>query len=172
MISAVVLAAGESKRMGQPKMILPWAEATVIGKVVKTLIEAGIDQIVVVTGSARNEVEHALDGYSVDIEFNQEYASGEMLKSAQTGIIALGKDIDATLIVLGDQPQIEQTTVTLILERYASTHQKIIVPSYTLHRGHPWLVDRVLWQEILELSSPKSLRDFLDKNKHIPGFHV
>jgi molybdenum cofactor cytidylyltransferase len=163
MISAIVLAAGESKRMGQPKMLLPWGQTTVIEKVVKTLIDAKVNHIKVVTGGAHTEIENTLNAYPVNFVYNQEYTDGEMLRSAQLGLTALDRDIPATLIVLGDQPQIELEVVKTILQRYATTHHKIIVPSYKMHRGHPWLIDHELWQEILELTAPYTLRDFLEK---------
>jgi molybdenum cofactor cytidylyltransferase len=166
MISAIVLAAGESKRMGWPKMLLPWGQTTVIGKVVKTLEEGGVSDIRVVTGGARIEVEKALYDSAVKFIFNQDYAGGEMLKSAQLGLSALVKDVSAALIVLGDQPQIELPVVTTILERYATTGHTIIVPSFQMHRGHPWLIEQSLWPEILELRPPDTLRDFLAKHNH------
>ena len=61
-ISAVVLAAGQSRRMGQPKKTLPWGDQTVIQKVVGTLREADIEDIVVITGGAREGVERSLAG--------------------------------------------------------------------------------------------------------------
>ena len=164
MISAIVLAAGESKRMGQPKMLLPWGNTTVIGKVVKTLIDAKVNHIKVVIGGAYTGIEEALKAYPVNYIFNQDYANEEMLKSAQLGLTALNNDINAALIVLGDQPQIEVEVVKTILQRYAASHHKIIVPSYKMHKGHPWLIDQALWQEIIELTSPHTLRDFLEKH--------
>jgi molybdenum cofactor cytidylyltransferase len=164
MISAIVLAAGESKRMGQPKMLLPWGNTTVIGKVVKTLIDAKVNHIKVVIGGAHTGIEEALKAYTVNYIFNQDYANEEMLKSAQLGLTALNNDINAALIVLGDQPQIEVEVVKTILQRYAASHHKIIVPSYKMHRGHPWLIDQALWQEIIELTYPHTLRDFLEKH--------
>ena len=62
-ISAIILAAGQSKRMGQPKMLLPWENTTVLGKVIETIQHAGVEDILVVTGGARNEVEKIVAQY-------------------------------------------------------------------------------------------------------------
>jgi molybdenum cofactor cytidylyltransferase len=62
-ISAILLAAGQSKRMGRPKMLLPWGNTTVLGKVIETIRNAGIDDILVVTGGAKNEVEKLVASY-------------------------------------------------------------------------------------------------------------
>ena len=69
-VAAVVLAAGQSRRMGRPKLVLPWGDTTVIGRVVQALLEAGLNEIVVVTGGARRQVEAALAGLPVRPVFN------------------------------------------------------------------------------------------------------
>jgi molybdenum cofactor cytidylyltransferase len=169
MIAAVVLAAGQSRRMGSPKMILPWEETTVIGKVVSTLFQAEIAPIVVITGGAHLEVEAALQAQSVQVVFNPQYAQGEMLSSVQVGLSALPDNVGAALIVLGDQPQIEADVVSRLIKEYQTTGSKVIVPSYQMHRGHPWLIDRSLWRTVNELRHPDTLRDFL--NTHASFIH-
>ena len=163
-VAAVVLAAGESKRMGQPKMVLPWGRDTVIGKVVSTLKESGLDKIVVVTGGASQLVEKALQGLPVLVLHNPDYARGDMLISCQVGIRALGSEVEAAVIVLGDQPQIEADVVKSILRAYRTKPADLLVPSYQMHRGHPWLVARSLWAGILGLRPPETLKDFLARH--------
>jgi molybdenum cofactor cytidylyltransferase len=165
MISAIILAAGQSKRMGQPKMTLPWGQTTVISQVVATLSRAGISDITVVTGGNREKIEEELANQSVHFVFNPDFAKGEMLSSVQCGLKAICAESEAALIALGDQPQIEAKVVQDILRSYHEKLWWIIVPSYQMHRGHPFLVDRLLWQAVLDLKSPASLKDFLDQNK-------
>jgi molybdenum cofactor cytidylyltransferase len=64
----------------------------------------------------------------------------------------------------GDQPQIQVGSVQVILQEYESTGASLIVPSYQMRRGHPWLVARELWNEILEMRSPESPREFLNRH--------
>ncbi len=161
MISAIVLAAGQSKRMGQQKMLMPWGQTTVIGKVISTLVEAHVNDIHVVTGGNQAELKDALRVYEVKYIDNIDFANGEMLTSVQVGLKSLGDESEATLIVLGDQPQIELKVVQIIVERYVETHHKIIVPSYQMHRGHPWIVGKSYCKEILNLTPPTTLRNFL-----------
>src|SRR5690348_9440824 len=135
MITAIVLAAGESKRMGQPKMLMPWGESTVLQTVISTIQKAGITDILVVTGGARGEVE-ALIGKSVQTVHNQEYRTGEMLSSIQTGLKAKPPQA-AALICLGDQPQIREESIRKVCEAFTQDNSLIVVPSYNMHRGHP-----------------------------------
>lgn len=160
-VGAVVLAAGLSTRMGKPKMLLPWYGSTVIEKVVLTLSNAEVSPIVVVTGGARADVEKAIQTYAVRPVFNPQYQNGEMLNSLQIGLENLGPEVEAALIVLGDQPNIEEQVVRRIRDIYLAERSKIIVPSFQMRRGHPWIVARSLWPEIMALSLPQNLRDFL-----------
>ncbi len=161
-VAAVVLAAGMSSRMGSPKMILPWNGSTIVARVVRALRDGGAASITVVTGSQRERVEAALEGEPVSFAYNEDYANGEMLDSIQTGLRALPAQVDAALIALGDQPQIQAATVRQVLESYAQSSSKLVAPSYQMRRGHPWLVERELWGEILNLRHPLTLRDFME----------
>lgn len=162
MISALVLAAGESKRMGQPKMLLPWGSGTVIQQVVSVLQDAGIEDILVVTGAERDALDTQLAQIGeVHTVFNTKYAENDMLGSVQCGLAAMRPGTRAALICLGDQPQVRAGSVRVILEAFAASGAPLIVPSYQMRRGHPWLVARALWPELLKLEAPVTARDFL-----------
>lgn len=165
-ISATILAAGESRRMGQPKMLLSWGQSTVLGHVISTFRRAGIDEIIVVIGGSREQVEKIIGDSGARDVFNPEFSNGEMLVSLQHGIEAQSPEIQATLIALGDQPQIQEGTVGLICETFRRTGSKLIVPSFHMRRGHPWLVERSLWNELLTMDRSHSPRDFLNQHAH------
>lgn len=165
-ISAIVLAAGQSTRMGRPKMILPWGNTTVIGQVVTELDKVGMGEILVVTGGAKREVELALQelpalGVTIRTVYNPGFAEGEMLSSFQVGLAQLGEETLAALVVLGDQPQIQEQVIQHLINTYCESDAPLVVPSYQMRRGHPWLVDRSLWSSALSLRPPETLRDFL-----------
>jgi molybdenum cofactor cytidylyltransferase len=163
-IGAVVLAAGQSRRMGRPKMLLPWRDnCTMIGHVVSTLLEAHIDPVVVVGGANFDQLQGALTGLPVRLAYNDRFAETEMLASLQIGLRQLDTDTNATLIVLGDQPTVEVAVVHAVVEAYHRSRAHLVVPSYQMRRGHPWLVARDLWQEIMTLPLDSSLRDFLNQ---------
>lgn len=164
MIAAIVLAGGQSKRMGQPKMLLRWGNLTVIEQVISTFLGAGIEEILVITGSAREQVERVLDRYPVRKVHNEAYAAGEMLSSLQCGIRNLPEDAQGTLIGLGDQPQVEQETIRILCDRFGESKAGLVVPSFRSKRGHPWLVAQPLWHGILALKPPQTPRDFLNSH--------
>ena len=158
-IAAVVLAAGQSQRMGQPKMALPWGDTTVIGQVVASLQAGGISTLVVVTGGARAEVEAALRGAAVRLAFNPRFAEDDMAVSLRAGLAALPEEVEATLVALGDQPQIDPDVVRAVADAYRGSGAPLVAPSYRMRRGHPWLVARRLWPEVFDLGPGGTLRD-------------
>lgn len=162
-ISAIVLAAGKSTRMGQPKMLLPWGNTTVLGKVIETIRSAGIEEIVIVTNS---EIARQVLEYQAPIAIND---SGEMLSSIQIGLQAQKASAEAALLCLGDQPQIEEGSARSVCEAFQKTKSNLVVPSYRMRRGHPWLAARPLWGEILAMREPETMRDFL--NRHNDEIH-
>jgi molybdenum cofactor cytidylyltransferase len=165
-IASVVLAAGRSQRMGQPKMLLPWGSTTVLGRVVQVLLDAGLKTVRVVTGGAEKRVEEVLANFPIKTVPNPNYERTEMLTSLLCGVGTLDETISAVLVVLGDQPQIEASTINAILERYQSSKLPLVIPSYLKRRGHPWLVDRSLWTVLAEAAlDPKyTMRDFLNQH--------
>jgi molybdenum cofactor cytidylyltransferase len=169
MIAAIILAAGQSRRMGQPKMLLPWGKLTVIEYVVVTFLNAGIEEIVVITGGARERVEKRIARYPVRGIYNKDYVNGEMLSSLQYGLRAMSHQVQAALIGLGDQPQVQERSVRSVCEAYLEKKPSLVVPSFQMRRGHPWLVARPLWDELLQMKPPASPRDFL--NRHADEIH-
>jgi len=165
MIAAIVLAAGQSRRMGYPKLTLPWGKTSVLGQVIITLATAGINDIVIVTGAVQEQITNLVDlyvkRYPVRTIHNDGYAKGEMLSSLQIGLSAMKPETLATLVVLGDQPQIMVSIVRQIISTYLETGAPLIIPSYQMRRGHPWLVARTKWDSLLDLTSEQTPHDFL-----------
>jgi molybdenum cofactor cytidylyltransferase len=167
MISAIILAAGESRRMGQPKMLLPWGDVTVLGQVISTYQAAGVQDVLVVTGGAGEQVTAIARQHGARSLFNEQYGKGEMLSSLQCGLRLLSSEeagAQAVLVGLGDQPQLQAGCVKQICETFRQTSARLIVPSFQMRRGHPWLVERSFWEELLELDSPQSPRDFINQH--------
>ena len=151
--------------MGEPKLILPWANTTVLGQVVATFAAAGIEDILVVTGGARQQIEALVtrlaQKYPVRAIYNPEHEHGGMLSSIQAGLAGLDSRSCAALIGLGDQPQVREETIRGIGAAFVQTGSPLVMPSFQGHRGHPWLVARPFWPEILLLPPSSTPRQFL-----------
>lgn len=178
-ISGIILAAGESRRMGQPKLLLPWGNTSVLGQVISTLASAKMDPLLIISGAHHEKVVDLVAKfakiYPVHCIHNPEYASAGMLSSMQCGIRELvlpstalppENQIDAALIALGDQPQIKFDTVLAIISAFQKNKSELVVPSHNNRRGHPWLIARSLWADLLTLPSTMTLRQFLNNHTH------
>ncbi|MBK9122562.1 MAG: putative selenium-dependent hydroxylase accessory protein YqeC [Chloroflexi bacterium] len=163
-VGAVVLAAGMSTRMGQPKQLLPWRDnRTIIEHIVEQLIKARVDPIVVVTGHNAKEVKAVLAPWDVTVVNNRAYKTGEMLSSLKTGLAAMPAHTAAALMVLGDQPALQTRVVNRIVLTHAEAQHELIVPSYDMRRGHPVLIGRRYWNEIISLGPSTTPRVFFDR---------
>lgn len=164
-IGAVVLAAGLSQRMGQQKLILPWGKLTVIEQVLESLKLGGVDLIVVVTGKSHEILSEKLSGSDVKLVFNPDYSNGSMMTSLQAGISTLSRlEATSAILALGDQPQILPETVHAVCQASQADPDKIIVPSWKMRRGHPWIIPARFWKQIISAKKEYTMRDFLKTN--------
>jgi molybdenum cofactor cytidylyltransferase len=168
-ISALVLAAGMSTRMGRCKLDLPWNDSTILGSVLTALDNECIERIVVVSGAYPAEVEtivrsftHTHSEAQVETVQNPKFNNGEMTDSIRVGLERL-QDSDGVLITLGDQPNVEPDIVRKIIKTFISGND-LVVPSYSLRRGHPWLVSNRYFQDLEHLSARFTMRDFLNSH--------
>jgi molybdenum cofactor cytidylyltransferase len=154
--------------MGQPKLLLPWARTSVLGQVADTLQQAGLTEILVVTGAGREPVEQEAARLAGSIPlrcvFNPHHPGG-MLTSIQAGLRAMDAAAQAALVVLGDQPQVRAETVRSLCLAYAQTGKPLVIPSHRQRGGHPWLLARPLWAEFLALREPATPRQFLQAHR-------
>lgn len=149
-VAAIVLAAGESRRMGRPKQTLPYGDSTVLETVLRTLRAAQVDGITVVLGNHAPQIRAQLDHLDVEVCINPRPEEG-MVSSAQRGLAQVGDDADAYLFVLGDQPQMEARVVDALIEAAARSPFGICLPTYAGRRGHPVLFRARYRAEILAL---------------------
>lgn len=146
-IAAIVLAAGGSVRMGQPKQLLPVGGQPMVRRVAEAACRASLAQVVVVVGADVETVRQALTGLPVEIVMNEAWAEG-MSTSVRTGLGALRPEIRAALMVLADQPALTPELLKMLVARYRATEAPIVAPTYRGRRGNPVLFDRALFVEL------------------------
>jgi len=153
---AILLAAGESRRMGQLKAVLPWQGDTLLGCQVSSLLQGGISRVVVVLGHKRDRLLPLLEGRDRVVSvFNPDYQAGKTT-SIKTGIKAVLRSPQAaaaqTLVLLNvDQPRTAETISTL-LSRHESSDCLITIPVFQGKGGHPLILDCSLLPELLEIA--------------------
>lgn len=162
-VGAIVLAAGRASRMGEPKVLLPWTKQhSIIEHIIHQLIRARIDHINVITGWYADEVKKLAKAMGARPIHNRSYKTGEMVSSLKAGLCAMPDNVSAALIILGDQPRIQPKVIYQVLKAYAEGQGDIIAPRYQTLRGHPILISRKYWSEILELRNYQSPREVIN----------
>ncbi len=149
-VSAVVLAAGESRRFGQLKQLLPIARTTMLERVLNVVMASGVDEVVVVLGHSAAQVAGRIPAGCRTV-LNECWEEG-ISSSIRTGLKAVDPGVEAALFVLADQPRITRAALERILHAYFGATKGIVVPTYRGQRGSPVLFDRCLFAELQVLS--------------------
>lgn len=160
MIGAIVLAAGESRRMGRQKLLLPFAGKPVIAHIVEQVASSCVDAIVVVTGHQRGEIESALAAYDVTFAHNANYSDG-MLSSIRRGLRELPTAAAAFLVVLGDQPSITPELINALVSAWKTGVHGIVVPAFGAQSGHPIVVSGKYRDTVMTQFDQTGLRGLL-----------
>lgn len=151
MIPAVVLAAGRSSRMGRAKASLPLdATDTFLTRIVRTFLEAGVDDVVVVVGHEADAIVSSFSASGLPARFvvNHDYDRGQW-SSLVAGLGVVDRPgVSATLMTLVDVPLVTADTVRAVLACYRRTHAPVVRPTAGSRHGHPLLVDRSLFAEL------------------------
>jgi len=148
-VSAILLAAGSSRRMGTVKQLLPLAGKPVIRHCLDTIIASGVEDIIVVLSSQAKETEETIRHLPVTIVFNDD-PSSEMAESVRIGLRSVSVAASGVLVCLSDYPLIRADTLKALISRHGKEPVKIIVPVFKNRRGHPCLFPRHCAEEIFE----------------------
>ncbi len=155
-ISAILLAAGRSRRMGAFKPLLPFGDTTVIESCLNNLHTAGIENIVVVVGHRAADIRAQLKQLNVSFALNPDPDS-QMSTSIARGVELIDENAKALLISLVDHPAVPSDVVTLLINEW-NQGAKLIQPEYNGRGGHPVLIDLVYRHELLALDPRRGLR--------------
>lgn len=148
-VAAVVLAAGQSRRMGRPKLLLPWGDTTVLGETLRQTCAARARPIVVVTGHSAEAVAAIAQAAGCQSVYNPDHAAGEMLSSLQVGLRALPPETRGALVILADQPLVTDAILNSLIEAFEQGRGAIIAPIFDGQMGNPVLIGQQFWPELL-----------------------
>jgi molybdenum cofactor cytidylyltransferase len=162
-MAAIVLAAGQSQRFGQPKQLLPVGGKTMLQHVVDIVLDSPIKQVIVVLGYRAAEIRTNIASRPVQIVVNEKWQSG-LSSSVQAGLSAVKAEVGAALFVLADQPGVTTEVIASLVERYRKTRAPIVVPTHRGRRGNPVLFDRSLFAELMEVKGDQGGRQLITEH--------
>ena len=163
MIAGIVLAAGLSRRMGRPKLLLDWGGKPVIRRAVEQVRAGGVDEVVVVLGREAQGIREALSGLPVRFVENPEPEAGQA-SSIAYGVSALGPAASATLIALGDQPALPPDVIPRLLQTFRETGKAVVAPVYRGAQGNPVLFASAVFPELRGLTGDRGARSVVEKD--------
>lgn len=160
MLSAILLAAGQSKRMGKPKQLMPMGKSTLLEQAIDNLLNSLVDETIVVVGHKAEEITRAIASRPVKIMLNHNYPQG-MSTSIIAGLILADPTSKAVMLALGDQPLVESGTINQIIDAFNKNDKGIAVPTYRGKRGHPIIFDIKYKAELMELEGDIGGREII-----------
>jgi molybdenum cofactor cytidylyltransferase len=159
-VGAVVLAAGESRRFGATKQLLPWEGSTLLGHVVDVALASGAQPVVVVLGHQADACRAALGRRPVQVVVNPDWAQGQST-SVRAGLAALPDNVSGALFPLVDQPGVSPAVFNALIERHQATLAPVVWPEHEGRRGNPVLFDRNAFPYLMRLTGDSGGRPVL-----------
>lgn len=150
--AALILAAGSSKRLGQPKQLLDWGGRPLLEVVTHRVSQWPVDEVWVVLGHGSDEILATCDLSDVTLVINEEHDEG-MASSLRVGLDALtrGSKVDAAFVVMGDQPVIAPEVPSSLIDAMVQSKKLVALPRYRYTRGNPALLSRDVWPRVMSL---------------------
>jgi len=175
MISAILLAAGESLRMkGSNKLSKEIDDVPIIKYAVKNILGSSIDELIIVLGHEKSIIENIIEkNKKIKFIYNENYKSG-MASSIKKGLNNISKNSEAFFICLGDMPNVNQNIYNkLIKSRYnynkklsSEKKKEIIVPTFEKKNGNPILFSKFMTKQVLNIDGDVGAKEILELNKN------
>ena len=164
MVSAILLAAGQSKRMnGENKLTKEIQGIPLIKHSVKNILASSIDELIIVLGHQKETIEKLINkNEKIKFVFNKDFESG-MASSIKAGLNHLSKNTEAFFICLGDMPMVNSDIYNQLIK--SRNHKDIIVPTYKGQQGNPVLFDNSMKDKVLNISGDVGAKKILELNK-------
>ena len=166
MISAVILSAGESSRMGRPKALLPIEGQKFIERIIRVIGQSRVGRTIVVLGHHADELRGEIEHLPIQVVVNPNYQSGQ-LSSLQAAIRHIKNDdqCDGMLVHLVDHPFIDVALVDVLIQSFYETKKLIVVPRHKGKRGHPVIFSRELFAELLSAPADQGAKAVVNAHR-------
>ncbi len=149
-ISALVLAAGESRRMGNAKLMLPLDKNSILDKTISNVLYSYLDEVVVVIGYRSDDFLKKINKKNIKVVLNPNFKEG-ISSSIIAGLTCISQKSHAIMIILADQPFISSYIINKMLIKFKESKKGILVPSYNNMQGHPVIFSLKYKEELLKL---------------------
>ncbi len=163
-IAIIILAAGGSSRMGQPKQLLPWGKTTLLGHSIDQALNSQAKKVFVVLGANVDEIGASIEHKSIQLLKNKGWESGMGCSIAVGAKKALEEGFDAVLIMLADQPQIDSVFLGELISEWQKKQQPIIATGYDTKAGVPAIFEKSYFSELAALEGDLGAKEIIATN--------
>lgn len=163
--TGLVLAAGGSSRLGRPKQLLDYRGRTLLDATLETARRCGFDQLIVALGGAGDDVRSTVDLAGCDVVDNVHYTTG-CSSSIVAAMAAVDARADALVLLLGDQPGVEPSSVDALRAAAVSADAALAVCRYDDGRGHPFWFARSVFADLADLHGDKAVWKLLESGRY------
>jgi len=162
-VSAILLAAGKSSRMGKLKQLMPLGESTMLEQTLDNLLGSKAAEVIVVLGYKAEEVMKRLSGKPIKVVVNPLYRKG-MSTSIAAGLKFVDSQSQAVMLTLGDQPYVDSPTINRLIDAFSSDKKGIVIPTHQGQRGHPLIFARKYQAPLYDLSGDIGGREIIKQH--------
>ena len=163
----IVLAAGASLRMNEPKQLLKFEGTTLLRRAAQTAVESVYRPVVVVLGANFEKTKAEIEDLPVEIVFNEDWQSGlgSSIKTGIENLLEIAPDAAALVITLADQPLVTAQHLNLFAEKFEQAHSAVIAAEYNQTRGVPALFAREVFDDLCRLPGDKGAKPVIEKHR-------
>ncbi len=148
-VAGIVLAAGQSNRLGRTKQLLPFRDTTLLGQTIENAGKSQLDEIIVVLGHDAQSIQDHIDFKGIKVVVNENYQQGQS-SSIKAGLAHISKQSEAAMFLLGDQPLVDKQVINALIKGYGESHKPIVIPMFEGMRGNPVIISGNLFGELTE----------------------
>ncbi len=176
-VGGILLAAGASTRLGQPKQLLDFRGNPLVRHIAQQALASSLASLAVVVGHRAADIIAALAGLTIQVVENPSYGQGQST-SLRAGLVSFPRDLSAALILLVDQPFIDVSLIDRLIGLYEESRALIVAPQFAGRRGNPVIFDRALFSELLTVVGDTGARDVIGRHRdrlvtlELPDDHV
>ena len=166
-IGIIVLAAGSSARMNQPKQLLEFQGKTLLRRALQTAVESICKPVIVVLGANFERTKAEIEDLPVEIVFNENWQSGlsSSIKAGVENLLSIAPQTSAAVLTLADQPFVTANHINLLTEKFYRTKSSIIAAEYNRTIGIPALFSREIFADFRKLSGDKGAKAIIEKHR-------
>ena len=176
-VAGIILAAGQSRRLGRPKQLLQLDSRPILEIVLDNARRSSLERVVLVLGSEADRIAAAIGDHGQQIVFNPDFADGQST-SLRHGIGAIGESAAGAIVLLGDQPQVTPEIINRLIAAFRESVADIVQPVYSGTPGNPVVFRRTVFPELLGITGDRGARDVIQQKRDavlrvpIPGLPV